>query len=120
VTRWALASLGALLVLGVATVALSRLFGRSGSRAAILVSVVAHWLGAWVLWSFAGGLALRYGLLGAYPGAFFVLLALGGGIWHYRTAVAGGRERGLVVFVGVQLLWLALVLLQNGAFGDIF
>ena len=25
-----------------------------------------------------------------------------------------GRERGLVIFVGVQLAWLVLVLLQNG------
>src|SRR5258708_9304237 len=94
VTRWALASLGALLVLGVATVALSRLFGRSGSRAAILVSVVAHWLGAWVLWSFAGGLAPPYGLLGPYPRAFFGLLAPPGAILHYPTAAAARRARG--------------------------
>jgi hypothetical protein len=120
VTRWALALLATLLVLGVATVALARLLGRSGSRAAIFVSVVAHWIGAWVLWSFAGGLALRYGFLGVYHGALFGLLALAGGVWHYRTAVAAGRERGLAVFVGVQLAWLALVLLQNGAFGDVW
>lgn len=119
-TRWALAVLGGLLVLGVSTVALARLFGGSGSRAAILVSVVAHWLGAWMLWSFAGGLALRYGLLGTYHGAFFVLLALAGGVWHYRTAIAAGRERGLVVFVGGQLLWLVVVLFQNGVFGDVW
>jgi len=120
VTRWVLAVLGALLVLGIATVALARFFGRSGFRAAILVSVVAYWLGAWVLWSFAGGLALRYGVLVAYPGAFFGLLALAGGVWHYRAAVAGGRERGLVVFVGGQLFWLVVVLLQNGTFGDVW
>lgn len=119
-TRWALAVLGALLLLGIASVALARLLGRSGSRASILVSVVAHWLGAWVLWSFAGGLALRYGLLDTYHGAFFGLLALAGGAWHYRTAVAAGRERGLVVFVGGQLLWLAVVLLQNGAFRGVW
>lgn len=119
-TRWAFAVLAALLVLGVATVALARLLGRSGSRASLLVSVVAHWLGAWVLWSFAGGLALRYGLLGVYHGAFFGPLALAGGVWHYRTAVAAGRERGLAVFVGLQLAWLALVLFQNGAFGDVW
>jgi hypothetical protein len=120
VTRWALVGVGALLVLGIATVALSRLSGRSGSRPAILVSVVVHWLGAWVLWSFAGGLLLRYGVLVAYPGAFFGFLALAGGVWQYRAAVAGGRERGLVVFVGGQLLWLVVVLLQNGTFGDVW
>lgn len=119
-TRWALAVLGALLILGIATLALARFFGRSGSRAAILVSVVAHWLGAWVLWSFVGGLALRYGVIVTYPGALFGLLALAGGVWQYRTAVAAGRERGLVVFVGGQLLWLVVVLLQNGAFGDVW
>jgi hypothetical protein len=120
VTRWALAGVGALLVLGIATVALARLSGRSSSRAAILVSVVAHWLGAWVLWSFAGGLLLRYGVLGAYPGAFFGLLALAGAVWQYRAAVVGGRERGLVVLVGGQLLWLVVVLVLNGALGDVW
>lgn len=119
-TRWALVGVGALLVLGIATVALARLSGRSGSRAAILVSVVAHWLGAWVLWSLAGGLLLRYGVLGAYPGAFFGLLALAGAVWQYRAAVAGGRERGLVVFVGGQLFWLVVVLLQNGTLGGVW
>ena len=119
-TRWTFAALGALLVLVIAAVALARLVGRPGSRAAILASVAAHWLGAWVLWSFAGGLALRYGLLDAYSGAFFGVLALAGGVWQYRTAVAAGRDRGLVVFVGGQLLWLAVVLFQNGVFGNVW
>ena len=52
----------------------------------------------------------------AYSGQLFALVALGGGIWHYRTAVAAGRERGLTVFVGIQVAWLVVVLLQNGAF----
>jgi hypothetical protein len=119
VTRWALATFAALVLLGIASVAVARLLGGSASRAAVLVSVVAHWLGAWVLWNFAGGLALRYGLLGAYHGGLFGLVALAGGVWQYRTAVAAGRERGLVVFVGGQLLWLAVVLLQNGLFGGV-
>ncbi len=119
-TRWTLAVLGVLLILAIMTVALARLVGRRGSRAAILVSVVAHWLGAWVLWSFAGGLAVRYGLLGTYDGAFFGPVALAGGVWQYRTAVAAGRDRGLAVFVGGQLLWLAVVLLQNGVFGNVW
>ncbi len=119
-TRWALATLGVLLVLGITAVTLARLFGRSGSRAAVFVSVVAHWLGAWVLWSFVGGLALRGGLLDVYHGAFFGVLALAGGVWQYRTAVAAGRDRGLIVFVGGQLLWLAVVLLQNGALGRVW
>lgn len=116
-TRWALALLGALLVLAVGTVALARLFGRSGSRASVLVSVVAHWLAAFVLWSFVGGLATRYGLLTTYPTAPFAVIGLLGAIWHYRAHVRGGRERGLAVFVGVQLAWLAIVLFQNGVFG---
>jgi hypothetical protein len=120
VTRWTLAILGGLLVLALAAVALARFLGRSDSRAALLVSVVAHWIGAWVLWSFAGGLALRSGLLETYHGSFFGLVALAGGVWQYRAAVASGRERGLVVFVGAQLLWLAAVLLQNGVFGDVW
>ncbi len=119
-TRWTVAVLGVVLILAIATVALARLVGRPGSRAAILVSVAAHWLGAWVLWSFAGGLALRYGLLGAYSGALFGLLALAGGVWQYRTVVAAGRDRGLAVFVGGQLLWLAVVLFQNGLFGNVW
>jgi hypothetical protein len=114
VTRWAFAALGVLLAAGVAAVAIARLFGRPGSRGSVLVSVIAHWLGAYVLWSFAGGLATSHGLLAAYPGAFFGLLALAGGVWHYRVQVRGGREQGLAVFVGGQLVWLAIVLVQNG------
>ena len=53
----------------------SRLLGRPGSRSATLLSVVTSWLGAWVLWSFAGGLAARHGLLGTYDGSLFALVA---------------------------------------------
>ncbi|OGL13350.1 MAG: hypothetical protein A3I14_11170 [Candidatus Rokubacteria bacterium RIFCSPLOWO2_02_FULL_73_56] len=115
-TRWLLAAVGALLLLGAAGVLVSRWLGRPGSRAAILVSVIAHWLGAWVLWSFAGGLALRAGLLTAWDATPFALLALAGGAWQYRVEVRAGRERGLTVFVGLQLLWLLVVLVRNGLF----
>jgi hypothetical protein len=114
VTRYTLAVLGLLILAGAATVALARFFGRSGSRPSVLVSVLAHWLGAYVLWSFLGGLALHYRILTAYDGALFALLALGVGYWQYVTAVTRGRQRGLLVFVSGQLAWLVILLYQNG------
>lgn len=113
-TRWALLTFVAVLALGVATVLIARFFGRSDSRASALVSVIAHWLAAYVLWTFAAGLAQRYGVLAAYDSYFFVVLALVVGFWHYRVHVARGREQGLVVFVGGQLAWLVILLVQNG------
>lgn len=113
-TRWTLATLGALFVLGAATVALARFFGRSGSRPSILVSIVAQWLGAYVLWSFAGGLALTAGLLTTYSSAPFAALSLLGAVAQYRAQARAGPERGLAIFVGVQLAWLVIVLFQNG------
>ncbi len=62
-TRWVLAALGLVLVLGLVVAAAARFLGRPGSRASIVVSVVASWLGAWILWSFAGGLLVRGGVL---------------------------------------------------------
>jgi hypothetical protein len=115
-TRWAASTLVAVLVITGLTVLGARLLGRRHARASILVSVIAQWLGAFVLWSFAGGLALHYGFLTSYHGQFFLLVALVGGIWHYRTALAAGRERGLTVFIGVQVAWLVVVLAQNGVF----
>jgi hypothetical protein len=117
VSRFTLALLGGALLAGAAGVVLARLLGRSESRAAFLVGVVAHWLGAWVLWTFAGGLALSSGALRAYDGSLFGLLALGLGAWQYRMRVRAGREPALAVFVGGQLAWLAIVLLQNGLLG---
>ena len=115
-TRWALLSVLVVLALGAATVVVARFFGRTESRASILVSVVAHWLGAYVLWTFAAGLAFRYGLLTAYDSYLFVVLAVIVGFWHYRTRLSRGREQGLAVFVGGQLAWLVILLLQNGVF----
>ncbi|PYN33333.1 MAG: hypothetical protein DMD98_12730 [Candidatus Rokuibacteriota bacterium] len=118
--RWALAAIAALLLLGVIAAAAARFLGRPGSRASIFVSVVASWLGAWVLWGFAGGLLVRYGLLSTYYGALFAPVALVGAIVQYRAHVRAGRVEGLAVFVGGQLAWLAVVLLQNGALGDVW
>jgi hypothetical protein len=36
------------------------------------------------------------------------------GAWQYRTQVRQGRERGLTVFVGAQILWLVVVMARNG------
>jgi hypothetical protein len=115
--RWTLA-LGAVLVLGaIATVAVARAFGWSGSRLSVLGSVIALWLTAYVLWGFAGGLAAHYGLLARYDGAFFAALAVAGVVAQYRTQVRAGRDRGLTVFVAAQLLWLVVVMARNGLLG---
>jgi hypothetical protein len=97
-----------LLALGAA-----RMAGREGSRPATLISVVTAWLGAWVVWGFIGGLAHQYGLA-TYDGALFALLALAGSVWQYRVQTRQGRQPGLAVFVAGQLLWLGVVLYQNG------
>lgn len=117
-TRFTVLGLAGVLILGIGAVALARFFGKSGSRPSVVVSVVACWLGAWVIWSFAGGLALRYGVLGTYDGGWFAVVAIVGAVSHYRVQVRGGREQGLMVFVGAQLLWLVVVLLQNGVLGS--
>lgn len=115
-TRWALVTFVLIMGLGAATVVAARFFGRSDSRASVLVSVIAHWLAAYVLWTFGAGLAHRYGLLAAYDSYLFVVLAVVVGFWHYRVRLARGREPGLVVFVGGQLAWLVILLVQNGVF----
>jgi hypothetical protein len=114
-TRWVIATFGAVLLLTLAVVAAGRLLGRPASRAPILVSVVATWLGAYVLWNFGGGLAVRYGWLETFDGGVYAVLALVLGAWQYRTAIRGNRELGLAVFVGGQLLWLVILLARNGA-----
>ena len=113
-TRWVFSALGALLVLGVVTVAVARFFGKSGSRASIGVSIAARWLTVYVLWGFAGGLALTYGLLATYNSPAFAVIGLLGAVCEYRAHVRAGRERGLAIFVGVQIAWLVFVLFQNG------
>jgi hypothetical protein len=115
-TRWALLTFVIILLLGAAAVVVARFFGRSQSRASILVSVIAYWLCAYVLWTFAAGLAHRYGVLTTYDSYLFVVLAVIVGAWHYRVRVTRGREQGLVVFVGGQLAWLVILLVQNGVF----
>lgn len=113
-----LVTLGVLVLAGAAAVAVARLRGRSESRGSILLSVVSHWLAAYALWTFGGGLALRYGALHAYDGTFFAVLALGLGVWQYRTRVSAGREPALAIFVAGQLAWLVIVGAQNGLFVD--
>jgi hypothetical protein len=117
VTRAAVALLAALLVGGALTVWVARRLGGSGSRASVLVSVAAQWLGAYALWTFAGGLALRYGALSVYDGTLFAVLALVMGAWQYRTRLRAGREPALAIFVGGQLAWGVIVGAQNGLFG---
>jgi hypothetical protein len=112
--RLALALSVVLLLGGLVTVAIARRLGRSGSRPSVLVSVVALWIAAWALWGLVGGLAAQYGLLQRYDGTLFAALALAGGAWQYRTQVRQGRERGLTVFVGAQILWLVVVMARNG------
>jgi len=116
VTRWALLTFVVIFGLGTAVVLVARFFGRSESRASILVSVVAHWLAAYVLWTFAAGLAHHYGAIADYDSYLFVLLAVVVGFWHYRIRVERGREQGLTVFVAGQLAWLVILLVQNGVF----
>jgi hypothetical protein len=114
VKRWAWLLAGLAIVGGLVTLGAARMAGRSGSRPATLISVVTMWLAAWVLWGFGGGLAARYGALATYDSTLFSVLALAGGVWQYRTQVLQGRQSGLVVFVAGQLLWLGIVLWQNG------
>ena len=113
-TRWALVTVGAFIALGVLGVAVARFFGKSGGRLAVQVSVVAHWLAAYVLWSFAAGLAAKYGWITDYEAWWFALFAIAAGGWHYRVRLASGPERGLMVFVGAQLVWLGVILFRNG------
>ena len=115
-TRWVLLTFVAIFGLGMAVVLLASFFRRSESRASILVSVIAHWLAAYVLWTFAAGLAHRYGAIAANDSYLFVLRAVVVGFWHYRARVEPGREQGLVVFVAGQLAWLVILLVQNGVF----
>jgi len=115
VTRWGLTTLAFLLLLACAAGAAGRLLGRRPDAGrSVLVTVVASWLGAYVLWTFLGGLLLAYGVLRAYDGGVFGLVALGAGALHYRVHRRVGREQGLAVFVGGQILWLIIVLVRNG------
>jgi hypothetical protein len=114
VTRWAVTLTVVLIAGGAGAVWWARLRGRSGSRASVLVSVLSGWLAAYVLWSLAGGLAARYGVLTIYNGPLFVAVAAVAGTWQYHAQVRQGRERGLTIFVAAQLVWLMVVIVQNG------
>ncbi len=112
--RWAWLLAGLLVLGGLVAAGAARAAGRRGSRPSTLVSVVTMWLAAWVLWGFAGGLAAHAGVLTTYDGTLFTVLAVAGGVWQYRMQVRQGRQQGLAVFVAGQLLWLGVVLWQNG------
>ena len=113
-TRWAVVTLGTLILAGAAGVAIARFFGKSGSRLSIKVTVVSQWLGAYILWSFAAALAATYGGLEGYEVWWFVPFAVVVGWWHYRVRLTAGSERALTIFVGAQLVWLIVVLFQTG------
>ncbi len=113
-TRFAVTLTAVLIVCGAAAVWWLRLFGKSGSRLSVLVSVLSGWLAAYVLWSLVGGLAARYGVLTTYNGPLFAAVAVVAGTWQYHTQVRQGRERGLTIFVAAQLVWLVVVIVQNG------
>ena len=112
--RWIWLAGGVVIAGSLLALVASRAIGRRGSRPAALLSVVTGWLAAWVLWSLAGGLAARHGMLQTYDGSLFALVAVAGAFWQYRTQLAQGRERALAVFVGAQLVWLGVVLVRNG------
>lgn len=113
VKRWAWVAAALLVLGGLLAVGAARLTGRRGSRPATLVSVITMWLAAWVLWGFVGGLAAHYDMA-TYDGTLFTVLAVVGAVWQYRTQVRQGRQQGLAVFVAGQLVWLGMVLWQNG------
>jgi hypothetical protein len=116
VTRIAVGALVVILLVAVATVAVARMRGKSGSRASILLSIVAHWFAAYALWTLAGALGLHWGLLRTYDATWFGALALALGFWQYRTRLRAGPEPALAIFVGGQLAWLLIVGAQNGIF----
>ena len=41
---------------------------------------------------------------------------MAGAVWQYRVQTRQGRQQGLAIFVAGQLLWLGVVLWQNGVF----
>ena len=115
--RWVLLAGATVIVGAIVATWLARAIGRRGTRAAVLGGVVAGWLAAWVLWGFAGGLAARSGWLTTYDAPLFLPAALVLGAWQYRVQTRQSRERGLLIFVVGQILWLVFVLARNGLFG---
>lgn len=115
-TRAGLAALALLVLAGVGAAALARLRGEDHPRAAHALSVLAQWLGAYVLWTFAGGLLLTAGVIGRYDATLFGVLALALGLWQYRVRRQAGRDAAALVFLGGQVAWLVVVLVQNGFF----
>lgn len=113
-TRVGLATLVVVLVLGAAGVWIARALGLSGSRAAAIVSIASQWIAAWAIWTFAGAVAVHAGVLPGYEPTLFAAIALAGGVVQYRLLVRGAADGARAVFVGAQLAWLVIVIIQNG------
>ncbi len=113
-TRAVLAALLRIVAGDRSAAALTEAARRVGARVSMILSVLTAWLAAWVLWTFAGGLAVDHGMLTVYDGPFFILVALVGGVLQYRTYVRAGRQPALAILVGGQLVWLVVVLARNG------
>jgi hypothetical protein len=116
VTRWTVATLVVVFVVGAVSLFVARMFGASGTRAAAMITIASHWIAAWMLWTFVGGLLLQTGVLVAYESALFPVIALAGAWLQYRALVSGARDRARAIFVGVQLAWLVVLLARNGVF----
>lgn len=114
--RWIVTATAVLVLVGVAAVSAARTLGWRGSRLSVLVSVLSQWLTAWLVWGLAGYLAVQAGLLADYEPELFAALGVLAGAWQYRTAVSAGRQGARLIFVGAQVLWLVIVLAQNGVF----
>jgi hypothetical protein len=98
--------------------ALNWIFRRRGSDFSLVASVVSQWLVAYLAWTFivaaieriAGGEQSRL-----YTTYGFVLFAVLPGLWQYRLARAGARQRAARIFMWSQVGWLLLVLAERGA-----
>ncbi len=112
--RWLFATLAAMIAWALLRRAVARLFGRPSARSSSLVAVITQWLAAYILWSFAGALGLHFGVLSVYQPGLFLGVAVLAGIGQYRARLSAGAERGRIVFVAAQLVWLAIVAVQNG------
>jgi len=94
-------------------VILVRIAGRPGMRLLAPVAVISLWLAAYALWAFVGGLAHQHNLIHTYHPRLFWVLALIGGVLHYRAWVGGKRLQARLVFVAGQVVWVAILIAQH-------
>ena len=99
---------------------LNWLFRRRGASFALVASVAARWVVAYMVWALVAGLLRYYGLAPEGRPALTTVglapFALVAGIVQYRLARAGARQQAERVFVWGQICWLVLVLADHGAF----